>query len=297
MKSLARRLGLMFALVVGNISQSASARVPCGFDPATGVCRLPMTIGVRGDAPGYSERYGQKFSGFEADLAREVGIRIAPSYQLVEVRPLTAVSRLDQQMIDIAIAGLTDTVTLRREVRLLTPHYYASASTIYGPTSLSISDEADIAGLSVCTLLGHPANRRLGELKARASYYDSNVRLIDGLIEHSCDLAIYDGAFHLEVGRRKNLVQSFEAKTAFPTRYWSIAISKEVDSQFEDRVSRLLAELHASGTLKHLAQRAGVDRPYLDDQRRVWGSLDCVAANGYPVKNCSEQPFDDEDLH
>jgi polar amino acid transport system substrate-binding protein len=218
-----------------------------------------LNIGVKADSKpwGYLDPSGNPI-GWEVDLAREVAKKIGVEPKIVIVTSANRIQFLEQGMIDLIIATLSDTPERRRVVHMIEPGYFADATNLLIRDDSPIKSWNDLKGRKLCGVQGaiynRPAQQNQGaEVVAFAGLTEAFAAFKSG----TCEGVIYADQILRETIEDKEKWKGYTLRLEpFDEIPWSFAIKKnEADSEFAKFLSDTMREWHKSGYLLESAKK------------------------------------------
>ncbi|MEM8572380.1 MAG: transporter substrate-binding domain-containing protein [Pseudomonadota bacterium] len=261
-----------------------------------------LIVGVKTDYPPWGMIAPDgSIAGLEPDLAQDLADRLGVALELVPVTSANRLQRLNQGVIDIAIATMGDTEARRREADLLLPHYYASGVTLLARRGSPFRDWGQLRGRPICLTDGAFFNRRLTEIyHIQTVVFRGNRDALLALQDGRCVGMAYDDTV---LTRHLNdpLWSDFHLATpSILNSPWSIAVKLGEGERALGRfVSDAIATWHRDGILLALQDRWGIPRSdFLTERNRVWraeraGEPVCIRGTdgAWPASCLSTQAF------
>ncbi|WP_242454013.1 glutamate ABC transporter substrate-binding protein [Bailinhaonella thermotolerans] len=134
----------------------------CGGDRESAAGRDTLVIGVNADGPGLGLRTGNRFEGFDVDVAREIARRLGA--RDVRFRALRSADRekfLERGTVDLVVATYSITAERKTRVTFAGPYYVAHQDTLVRRGEGRIRDVRDLAGRRLCRVDGSNSWRRV----------------------------------------------------------------------------------------------------------------------------------------
>lgn len=226
--------------------------------------RGTLVVGVKPDVPPWGMIDPQRpgaVVGLEPDLAADLARRLGVKLRLVALLTSERVEALQSGRIDVLIAFLADTPERRRQLALVTPHYFASGVSVLARREFAFRRWDDLRHRRVCGRHGAFYNRALTVrygLDIVALY--SNAVALAALRDGRCDALLYDDTAISIMLQEPRWSGNFEM--ALPPLYvapWSVALHPaEAGGRLQARVSQALVDWHRSGHLLALERRWGI---------------------------------------
>ncbi|MFF0147343.1 amino acid ABC transporter substrate-binding protein (PAAT family) [Amycolatopsis sulphurea] len=154
----ARRLLAVLFLLVGCVSCGVGTASPD--DPLTTRAREAghLTIGIRFDAPGLSQRtIDGRFTGFDVDVATYVASELGvPPDRIAwrETTPATRESDLASGVVDLVVATYSITDKRKQQVSFAGPYFVTGQDLLVRLTSTDIVGPESLNGRKLCSVSG-----------------------------------------------------------------------------------------------------------------------------------------------
>lgn len=258
------------------------------------VCAGVLRVGVRTDYPLFAQRLDDARSGYEIDLAREIGRRLGLAVRFATVTPANRLSALADGTVDLVIATMGHTTLRGRSARFIMPHYYASQSVLVGEQGQRLGSLRLLASQTVCVTVGNSSNLELAAYGARLIPFDSPGRLIDQLEAGSCPLVLQDNSFFARAFSNPDFAARYDIKLALQPLPWGMAVAHDGAGALADVLSLLSQILNRDGVLVRLARANHIATGFLEQRQAVWQSPTCNVATGYANPACLLPPVTDE---
>jgi len=288
--------GLVLGLLLGPLGVSGSAAADCDAEAdvlSRAQCSGVLRIGVRSDYPPFATTQRGEPSGFEIALARRLAAGLGLQPQFHPVTPANRIAALADDRVDLVIATMGHTVQRDAEVRFVRPHYYQSRTVVLGDRRRVVATPAAIAGQTVCVSVGNSTNAELAERGANLMLFASAQQLVDQLELGACRLAAQDDSLFAPHLLRAEFAARHDIKFGFSPQAWGVAVRPQQGERLAARLSPLLRELHADGTLLALAQTHGVDTRFLLAEQARWRAPPCAAGDtAFSDPRCVAAPHD-----
>jgi polar amino acid transport system substrate-binding protein len=255
------------------------------------LCAGRIRIGLRTNYPQFGFKSGEKWEGFEVDLARLVADRLGVQAELVGVTPANRLALLAEGKIDLTIATMGHNTQRDTEARFVRPHYYQSETILVGPRQLRLRNWDDLAGRPVCVTVGNGSSAVLSAQGSRLLLFDHPTQLLEQLQSGSCSLVAQDNSFFEEVFDDPSFTDKYERKLGFAPVPWGMAVPRENGARLARVLGLLLQALHRDGQLVELAQTNQIDLSFLQAQQVVWNRADCNTADQAAVLGCLMEPL------
>lgn len=252
------------------------------------VCEGALRVGLRADYPPFGYANADGFAGFEANIAREIAERLGVTASLVEVTPVTRITRLGEGEIDLAIATMGHNAQRDPTVTFLRPHYFQSETILVGAVDAPRLDWEALEGRLVCTTVGNYSNSILAPSVARLMLFPGPEQLISALENEVCSLIAQDDTLLLPLIEPDGIPARFERKLGFAPVPWGMALPLGVEPEMTSVMSALLREMHRDGTFLRIAKENNIPTLFLTEERSLWQSAKC---NGEPV-HCLTPPLE-----
>lgn len=160
-----------------------------------------LTIGIRFDQPGLSERtIDGRLVGFDADVARFVAAELGVAEENIvwrETIPSAREDALRSGAVDLVVAAYSITDERSREVTFAGPYFATGQDLLVRRTSTDLSGPDSLAGRTICTSTGSTSARnmkqRFGE-SVKLAEYPRVSECVTALIAGRVDAVTTDGA-------------------------------------------------------------------------------------------------------
>ncbi len=239
------------------------------------LCNGVIRVGVRG---GYSRfatnRQGIR-EGFEIDVAEQIGALMGVEVEFVDVTPVTRISALSDDQIDLVIATMGHNSTRDANARFIRPHYYSSQTVVIGPKRLEIGSWDDMSDKTVCTTVGNYANTLLVPRVARVMLFDTPARLVSNLRAGTCTFIAQDDSVLANAMADPETAAQFERKLGFGEIPWGMAVSLQGSDKLAVLLDQLSIDMHAEGMLLDLARPHLIETEYLVRMQTLWQRAEC----------------------
>jgi polar amino acid transport system substrate-binding protein len=222
-----------------------------------------IAIGVKADSKpwGYLDPQGRPI-GFEIDLAYEIARRIGVQPKLTVVTSANRIQLLEQGLIDVILATMSDTPERRRVVHMVEPFYYADLTNLLVPSNTAIKKWDDVNGRKICGVQGSLYNRWLEQnYKAQVIAFAGLTETFAAFKQGLCDGVVYADQILRETTADKAIWGAYsvglEAVNEIP---WAIAVRKsEADSDLSKVLGETINEMHRTGALIAIAKKWGLE--------------------------------------
>lgn len=273
-------------------------RSPTGCDSLTDVlvwvvCSGKLYVGLRPFYPGFSVRHPDgRFTGMEADLARDIarfmGVEMVP----VAVEPQTRFPALARWQVDLAIATVGHDAQRDAQVTFIQPYYYASRTIVVGPVGTQASDWSDLRGQTACVPIGASSNLMVWQAADRVLLFDSARRLVDALNFGRCRFIVHDDSFFAVYRHDPHWNRRYDAKFGFAPIHWGMVVARTGTERWASLLSVLSLGYTLDGTYERLARAHRLDGSFAAQQQARWSRPPCLRADGLPDASCFEAPSD-----
>ena len=270
MINLSRRMWIAVVLAMGIYS-------PAGRAQSLDAVRKAGTIniGVKADSKpwAYLDPTG-KSVGWEIDLAQAIAAKLGVEAKLTTVTSANRIQFLEQGMVDMLIATMSDTPERRRVVHMIEPPYFADATNLLATEASPIKKWNDVKGRKICGVQGSIYNRPLQQK------YGAEVVAFGGLTESlsavqsgACEGVVYaDQVLRETAGSPdwKGYIVKLEPIDETP---WAMAIRKgEADSELAKTLSQIVADWHRTGYFVETAKKWRLEsNPFLIRRSKTGG--------------------------
>ncbi|MEP3047252.1 MAG: transporter substrate-binding domain-containing protein [Hyphomicrobiales bacterium] len=239
------------------------------------LCTGEIRVGVRG---GYSRfatnRQGVR-EGFEIDVAQQIGALMGVDVKFFDVTPVTRISALSDDQIDLVIATMGHNSTRDANARFVRPHYYSSQTVVIGPKRLEIGSWDDMSDKTVCTTVGNYANTLLVPRVARVMLFDTPARLVSNLRSGTCTFIAQDDSVLANAMADPETAAQFERKLGFGEIPWGMAVSLQGSDKLAVLLDQLSIDMHVEGMLLDLARPHLIETEYLVRMQTLWQRDEC----------------------
>ncbi|MEP1930610.1 MAG: transporter substrate-binding domain-containing protein [Roseibium sp.] len=239
------------------------------------LCSGVIRVGVRGGYSRFATKRQGIREGFEIDVAEKIGELMGVEVEFVDVTPVTRISALSDNQIDLVIATMGHNSTRDANARFIRPHYYSSQTVVIGPKRLEIGSWDDMSDKTVCTTVGNYANTLLVPRVARVMLFDTPARLVSNLRSSTCTFIAQDDSVLANAMADPETAAQFERKLGFGEIPWGMAVSLQGSDQLAILLDRLSINLHAEGILLDLAGPHLIETEYLERMQTLWQRDEC----------------------
>lgn len=258
------------------------------------MCTKTLRVGVRTGYPPFAFEDASGLQGFEIDLARQLAASLGVTPVFVVVTPANRLALLGEGRIDVVIATMGHTLQRDGEALFVRPHYYQSQTIVLGRKALEIGGLVKLRGSTVCVTLGNSSNAELSVNGARLMLFDKASRLVDELRLGSCSLVAQDNSFFAPYLQQPAFAAAYDIKFGFAPVPWGMAVARDGGERLADVLALSMRQLHLSGGLQVLGKKYGVNSPFLEQQRLLWGSSRCAQITSVTDPACVLAPLDNQ---
>jgi polar amino acid transport system substrate-binding protein len=258
------------------------------------LCTKTLRVGVRTGYPPFAYEDNNVLQGFEIDLARHLAASLGVAPEFVVVTPANRLALLGEGRIDLVIATMGHTLQRDQEAIFVRPHYYQSQTIVLGRKELEIGGLVKLRGNTVCVTVGNSTNAELSVNGARLKLFDRASSLVDELRLGGCSLVAQDDSFFASYLQQPAFAAAYDTKFGFAPLPWGVAVSREGGARLADVLALSMQQLHISGALQALAQKYGVDSPFLAQQRQLWSGSRCSQITSLGDPDCVMKPLDNQ---
>lgn len=258
------------------------------------LCTKTLRVGVRTGYPPFAYEDNNVLQGFEIDLARHLAASLGVTPEFVVVTPANRLALLGEGRIDLVIATMGHTLQRDQEAIFVRPHYYQSQTIVLGRKELQIGGLVKLRGNTVCVTVGNSTNAELSVNGARLKLFDRAASLVDELRLGGCSLVAQDDSFFASYLQQPAFAAAYDTKFGFAPLPWGVAVSREGGARLADVLALSMQQLHISGALQALAQKYGVDSPFLAQQRQLWSGSRCSQITSLSDPACVMKPLDNQ---
>lgn len=228
-----------------------------------------LTVGVKNDYKpwGFLEPSG-KIVGLEIDLARAIADKIGVKLDMLPVTAANRMEFLKQGRIDVIVATMGDTPERRKQVGMIEPNYYASATNVLAAKSAGLKQWSDLKGRKVCGVQGAYYNRRVSQVYSPdLAVFPSVPDALNALLGNNCVAFVFDDTLivsTLASGDAKWANYEMPLVSEDP-QLWAIGVRLEVlDRPLGKLLKEMSIDWHKSGKLLELEAKWGIKQsPYL----------------------------------
>ncbi|CDX19234.1 Polar amino acid uptake family ABC transporter, periplasmic substrate-binding protein [Mesorhizobium plurifarium] len=230
-----------------------------------------LTIGVKADSKpwAYLNEAGEPI-GWEIDLAKAIAKELKVEPKLVIVTSASRIQFLEQGMIDMVLATMSDTPERRRVVHMVEPPYFADATNLLMRKDTPIDSWDDLKNRKVCGVQGSIYNKPLqqkrgAEVLAFAGLTEAFAALKNG----TCEGVVYADQILRQTAASEDWQDYTVKLDPIDEIPWAIAIRKdEADSELSKELSSIIAKWHRTGYLLETAGKWGLgSNPFLNRKK------------------------------
>lgn len=155
-----------------------------------------LVVGVKADQPGLGLQTGDKYEGFDIEIAKIIAKGLGVPETGIEYKTTVSANRepfIQQGQVDLVVATYTITDTRKKVVDFAGP-YYVAGQDLLVPTASTITGPESLAGKKVCSVNGStPAKRIQTDYKtARLQQFDSYSKCVTALAGGQVDAVTTD---------------------------------------------------------------------------------------------------------
>lgn len=259
------------------------------------LCSKTLRVGVRTGYPPFAfEDATGALQGFEIELAHQLAGSLGVEPVFVVVTPANRLALLGEGRVDLVIATMGHTLQRDREALFVRPHYYQSQTIVLGRKELQIGGLVKLRGNTVCVTVGNSTNAELSVNGAHLKLFDKAASLVDELRLGGCSLVAQDDSFFASYLQQPAFAAAYDSKFGFAPLPWGVAVARDGGERLADVLALSMQQLHISGALQALAQKHGVDSPFLAQQRQLWSSSTCAQISALNDPACVKAPLDNQ---
>lgn len=254
------------------------------------LCQGVLRIGIRTTYKGFGVQAAGELVGFEIDFARHIAKQLGVRPEFIPVTAGDRIRKLIDGDIDMILATMAHTPDRAKVVSFIRPHYYASPTAVAGLKSRDIAGLEDLEWVSICVPLGSYANITFAQARARMLIFAKPQRMFDALRFGACDLVAHDRSLILgEVTgplAPDDMQELYEEKFSFNDIAWGMAVRHEDADTLGRALALITASTHGQGLMIDLANRHGVNAPFLGSQQDMWRGRNCFLPDGLFATHC-----------
>jgi ABC-type amino acid transport substrate-binding protein len=206
-----------------------------------------IVIGVKFDVPpfGFVNPQTDEVQGFDVDLGNAIAAELGVEARFEEASSDNRIPFLQDGTVDLVLSTMTITTDRDAEIDFSEPYYVAQGRVLV-PEDSDITGVDDLAGTTVCTVLGSTYEENLTE-----NAPDAELRLVDGYSE--CLELIQTGAVDAvstdDVILTGMIIQDDTLKLVgdgYTIEPYGAGVT-EGDTEFQDFVSGVIADVKSDG--------------------------------------------------
>ncbi|WP_257349471.1 transporter substrate-binding domain-containing protein [Pseudalkalibacillus decolorationis] len=244
---------LSFTLIVGLL---AACGTGTGEDKTeTGEKRETLTIGTEATYPPFSYRDAEsnEITGYDVEVAREVGKRIGMKVEFVPTEWKGMFSSLDSKRFDMIANQVAITDERKEKYSFSNPYAISGGQVIVHEENTEIKGIDDLKGKTVGTTQGSNYAKAAEEAGAKIKYYKGIAQVLADLNVKRIDAALNDRLFVQQELKDSN----YKVKPVgepFNKTKMAFAFRKNQDELIE-KVNNALKEMKEDGTIAELSQK------------------------------------------
>ncbi|ONI45124.1 hypothetical protein AN642_01785 [Epulopiscium sp. SCG-B10WGA-EpuloA2] len=204
-----------------------------------------LKMGTNAAFPPFEYIEGTEIVGFDVDLANLIADELDMELEIMDMEFNTLTGAVASGMIDMAVAGMTDTPE-RRESVAFTDGYYKSKQMIIIQKDSEIKNAEDLIGKTIGVQLGTTGDQfaTANIEQAKIIRFDKGALAIADLLNKTVDAVIIDEE------PAKNFIKDQPTliilETPFVEEEYAIAIAKE-NTILKDEINKALIEIKENG--------------------------------------------------
>ncbi|OON97295.1 MAG: hypothetical protein ATN31_08385 [Candidatus Epulonipiscioides saccharophilum] len=209
-----------------------------------------LIMGTNAAFPPFEYIQGTEVVGFDVDLAKLIADQLDMELQIMDMEFNTLTGAVSNGIIDIAVAGMTNTPERRESVNF-SDGYFSSKQMIIVKNDSSIESTEDLAGQSIGVQLGTTGDQFISSFakdgtlqNAEIIRFDKGALAIADLLNDTVDAVIIDEEPAKNFVAAQDNLQILEAP--FIEEEYAIAIAKD-NTELTDQINSALASIKASG--------------------------------------------------
>ena len=212
-----------------------------------------ITIGIPTDLPYLSLREGNKYSGFDIDVAEYVADKLGYSYKQIIWKQVPAgqsVSDLNNGVVGMIIGDYPISAASKQNVDFAGPYLVQSQKLLVSAKDNSINSLQDLKGKSVCVTAGSVSQRVIeGALGASVSVHSlpSAPQCVTELFDGSVQAVSAGGVLLSALNKFKGGGYLKVVGNGFATEYMGIAVRKD-SPDFVYQINQDIKLMMTSGT-------------------------------------------------
>ncbi|PXY32855.1 ABC transporter substrate-binding protein [Prauserella muralis] len=192
-------------IVAVALAATCAGCAPAGGEPGSVVTRAEdeesLTIGIRFDQPGLSERtVDGRFVGFDVDVATHVAGELGVPPENItwrETVPAQRESDITSGAVDLVVAAYSITDERKRQVGFAGPYFETGQDLLVRRSAADITGPASLAGRRLCSVTGSTSAEQVKQRFARSVHlreYPRNSDCVTALLAGQVDAVTTDAA-------------------------------------------------------------------------------------------------------
>jgi glutamate transport system substrate-binding protein len=213
-----------------------------------------LVIGVKADQPGLGLQTGDKYEGFDIEIAKIVAKGLGVDASGISWKTTVSANRepfIQQGQVDLVVATYTINDERKKKVNFAGP-YYVAGQDLLVPVASTIAGPEGLDGKKVCSVAGStPAKRiKTEHPKAQLQEFDSYSKCVEALAGNSVDAVTTDDIILAGYASQSQYAGKFKVvgKT-FSSEPYGIGLKKE-DKAGCDKINEILKAAVADGSYK-----------------------------------------------
>lgn len=172
---------------------AAASLTACGNGSSSESDASKITIGIKFDQPGLGYKDGDKYTGFDVDVARYVAKQLGYSEDQIEWKETPSAQRetmLQNGDVDMILATYSITADREKSVDFAGPYFVAGQDLLVRSDDKAITGPSDLDGKKLCSVTGSTSAQTVKEkyankvqLMEQAGYAQCVTALISGTVD------------------------------------------------------------------------------------------------------------------
>jgi glutamate transport system substrate-binding protein len=211
-----------------------------------------LVIGVKSDQPGLGLQTGNRYEGFDIEIAKIVAKGLGVDAANIEWKPTVSANRepfIQQGTVDLVVATYTINDDRKTKVSFAGPYYVAGQDLLVRANNTTITGPGSLDGKKVCSVTGStPAKRIQTEHpKAQLQLFDVYSKCVEALAAGSVDAVSTDDIILAGYAAQAQYSGKFKViGKPFSTEPYGIGLKKD-DKLSCERINQVLAAAAKDG--------------------------------------------------